>query len=197
MNEALAAAGRAAPILLLVLAAVAAASSWPARRQERLRARNRVGAAGALLCLCGATAAAVLLPAPPSGGRMLAAAGAGLAASILGGNALVRGVLELAEPGQRSGSYGRVLLRPEHGERREEVEVLRGGTAIGVLERLLATGCIVLGAPEAIAVLVALKSVGRFGELAQPGARERFIIGSLASLGWAGLAGVAVRLAAG
>ena len=197
MNDALETAGAAAPVLLLVLAAAASAASWPARRQDRLRARNRIGATAALFCLCGATVAAVLLPAPPSGGRVLAAAGAGLAASTLGGNALVRRVLEVAEPGQQPGSYGKVLLRPEHGERREEVQVLRGGTAIGVLERLLATGCIVLGAPEAIAVLVALKSVGRFGELVQPGARERFIIGSLASLGWAGLAGVAVRLAAG
>lgn len=197
MNEALETAGRAAPILLLALAALAAAASWPARRQDRLRARNRIGAASALLCLCGAAAAAMLLPAPPSGGRVLAAAAAGLVASGLGGNALVRRVLELAEPGQRPGSYGKVLLRPEHDERHEEVEVLRGGTAIGVLERLLATGCIVLGAPEAIAVLVALKGVGRFGELVQPGARERFIIGSLASLGWAGLAGATVRLAAG
>ena len=47
------------------------------------------------------------------------------------------------------------------------------------------------GYPEAIAVIVAVKGVGRFTELDSAEARERFIIGSLASLLWAaGVAGI-------
>jgi hypothetical protein len=65
------------------------------------------------------------------------------------------------------------------------VEVLRGGTTIGILERLAIAGAIVAGFPEAVAVVVAIKGVGRFSELAAPEAKERFIIGTLASFVWA------------
>ena len=44
---------------------------------------------------------------------------------------------------------------------------------------------LVAGFPAAIAVIVALKGIGRFTELATPAARERFIVGTLASLVWA------------
>lgn len=64
-------------------------------------------------------------------------------------------------------------------------EVLRGGLTIGILERLAVAGAIVAGFPEALAVVVAIKGVGRFTELAAPESRERFIIGTLASLTWA------------
>jgi hypothetical protein len=65
------------------------------------------------------------------------------------------------------------------------VEVLRGGTTIGILERLAIAGAIVAGFPEAVAVVIAIKGVGRFSELAAPEAKERFIIGTLASFVWA------------
>lgn len=42
--------------------------------------------------------------------------------------------------------------------------------------------------------MVAIKGVGRFSELASPEARERFIIGTLASLAWAAALGVLARL---
>ena len=47
----------------------------------------------------------------------------------------------------------------------------------------------------AIAVLVALKGIGRFAELATPAARERFIVGTLASLLWACAVSAIVPLA--
>jgi hypothetical protein len=53
----------------------------------------------------------------------------------------------------------------------------------------------VAGFPEALAVIVAIKGIGRFSELASAEARERFIIGTLASLLWACAAGALVRLA--
>ena len=74
-------------------------------------------------------------------------------------------------------------------------EVLRGGTTIGYLERLAAALGIVAGFPAVIAVLVALKGIGRFTELATPAARERFIVGTLASLLWACAVSAIVPLA--
>jgi hypothetical protein len=64
--------------------------------------------------------------------------------------------------------------------------LLRGGTWIGLLERLAVTGTILLGHPEGVAVVVAVKGLGRYPELARnPDVSERFVIGSLASLVWA------------
>lgn len=74
-------------------------------------------------------------------------------------------------------------------------EVLRGGAAIGVLERICVALGIVAGFPEALAIIVAVKGLGRFTELATAEARERFIIGTLASLLWASACAVLVRLA--
>jgi hypothetical protein len=74
-------------------------------------------------------------------------------------------------------------------------EVLRGGLTIGVLERIASAGAIVAGFPEALAIVVAVKGVGRFTELEAPEARERFIIGTFASLIWACAAAFVVHLA--
>ena len=60
---------------------------------------------------------------------------------------------------------------------------LRGGTWIGLLERLATTGALLLGEPTAIAVVVAVKGLGRYPELREhPAASERFVVGTLASL---------------
>ena len=70
--------------------------------------------------------------------------------------------------------------------------VLRGGWWIGVLERLAVTGCILVGFTPGIAVVVAVKGLGRFPQLRDdPAASERFVIGSLASLLWASVMGFA------
>ncbi|WP_103062237.1 hypothetical protein [Actinomyces qiguomingii] len=72
--------------------------------------------------------------------------------------------------------------------------VLRGGTWIGVLERLATTGALLSGYATLIAVVVAVKGLGRWADLRDnPGSTERFIIGTLASLTWAGACGVIGR----
>lgn len=74
--------------------------------------------------------------------------------------------------------------------------VLRGGTWIGMLERFAITGGILAGYPETVAVVLAVKGLGRYPELreAHPDKRspaaERFIIGTLASYIWAAVLGV-------
>jgi hypothetical protein len=77
--------------------------------------------------------------------------------------------------------------------RKEAEELLRGGTWIGVLERAAIVGSVLVGYPEAIAVVVAIKGLGRFPELraaSGAAASERFIIGTLTSFLWAGAVGV-------
>ncbi len=72
--------------------------------------------------------------------------------------------------------------------------VLRGGTWIGILERIAVTGCFLAGDIASVALVVAVKGLGRYPELREnPGASERFVIGTLTSMIWAALVGVAGR----
>ncbi|WP_344735863.1 hypothetical protein [Microbacterium awajiense] len=152
-------------------------------------------AAAILVVLC--LLAVVVLPwnVPLVVGLALAALGTALAA--LGGDPITRRVLDIATHGTvRDGVHGGILVDDADGSGEDAVhEVMRGGTTIGYLERLGALIAIVAGFPEAIAVIVAVKGIGRFSELASPAARERFIIGTLASLLWACVVGGLVRLA--
>lgn len=65
---------------------------------------------------------------------------------------------------------------------------LRGGMWIGILERVLIAGFILAGQFAGVAVVVAIKGLGRYPELNNQ-TSERFIIGTLASLFWACLCG--------
>ena len=75
-------------------------------------------------------------------------------------------------------------------------QVLRGGTWIGLLERLAITASLLAGYPAGIAFVIAVKGLGRYPELREhPGSSERFVIGTLGSLAWSaalGLAGAAL-----
>lgn len=72
--------------------------------------------------------------------------------------------------------------------------LLRGGLWIGLLERGFVAGGLALGEPSILVVVVAIKGLGRVPELLRsPTAGERFIIGSLASLGVALAVGVVGR----
>ena len=57
--------------------------------------------------------------------------------------------------------------------------LLRGGTTIGYLERLAVAVGVIAGYPEAIAVIVAIKGIGRFSELAAAEARVDEVRASL------------------
>ena len=131
----------------------------------------------------------------------------GTAVAVLGGNPVTRRVLEIATHGRvRDGVNGGIMLDAQAAGVSQEgdgeqaaaapvTEVLRGGTTIGYLERLSVVLSLIVGYPEAIAIVVAIKGVGRFSELAAAEARERFIIGTLSSLLWACIVGALVRLA--
>lgn len=71
----------------------------------------------------------------------------------------------------------------------EEAAVeLRGGEWIGLLERAAGFVCILAGSAAGLGIVLAIKALGRYAELRTPNVAkgERFIIGTLASLLWAG-----------
>ncbi|AWE43009.1 MULTISPECIES: hypothetical protein [unclassified Actinobaculum] len=108
-----------------------------------------------------------------------------LLAAVFIGWVVVEVVLHLARVsdngnGQvpRSGGHAATVLPQEE----RPVEVLRGGTWIGVLERIAIAGCILAGQPGLVAAVVAIKGLGRWADLqSNPALTERFIIGTLAS----------------
>ncbi|MCW2854711.1 MAG: hypothetical protein JWR52_326 [Marmoricola sp.] len=79
-----------------------------------------------------------------------------------------------------------VLHRVDHGGPIERAgDVLRGGAWIGAMERVAIFSTLVAGWPEGLLAVLAMKGLGRYPELKQPGAAERFIIGSFVSVLWA------------
>lgn len=105
-------------------------------------------------------------------------------ASVAGGGPVATGVLHAADPAAVGVGGGA-----------QDPELLRGGAWIGVLERAALTGTLLAGWPEGLAVVLAVKGLGRFDELRTPAAAERFIVGTLASALWAAAcAGVVVLL---
>jgi len=111
-----------------------------------------------------------------------------LAVSVIGGSFLTGGVLRIAsrspDAGDGSGNAGPLGEGPQ--------DALRGGTWIGVLERIAVTGALLAGYPAAIGFVIAVKGLGRYPELHRhPAASERFVIGTLASMVWAAAVGLA------
>ncbi|CAN5261543.1 hypothetical protein BH11ACT5_BH11ACT5_19500 [soil metagenome] len=123
-----------------------------------------------------------------------------IALATAGGGPLVGFVLRvIVKSPQKAGKHGGIVLadneRDAHGEKRKTKaghEVLRGGATIGYLERFGLVGSILVGQPAAIAIIVAVKGLGRFTELDSAAARERFIVGTLGSLIWAATCAAAI-----
>jgi hypothetical protein len=129
---------------------------------------------------------------------------------VLGGSSVVGLVLRFAQGTVPLGDHGGIVVDDDdrgddrddrkskrHGkgeDRAGEREILRGGATIGYLERLAVIGAVAAGQPSAIAIIIAIKGLGRFSELDGSEARERFIIGTLTSLVWAGACTAAALL---
>jgi hypothetical protein len=123
-----------------------------------------------------------------------------VALAVAGGAPVVRGVLSLADRRPRRDETETETAESataDSGPRAEDAaEVLRGGATIGYLERAAVVAAVLLGRWEILAVLVAVKSVGRFRDLdAGHHVTERFIIGTLTSLLWAGATAGLIALA--
>lgn len=148
-----------------------------------------------------------------SGAATAAVLAAALLVSLLGGWGFTAVVLRLADREPRSRRPGPTPSGPAARRRRRRTDptaparlvararpatsaarTLRGGLTIGLLERAAVTLAIAAGQPDAVAVVVAVKGLGRFAELKEnPSASERFVIGSLASLLWASVVGALTR----
>jgi len=185
-----------AAMVLVVLAIGLAGAGWRAEagtRQQRLLAAAMTGALAAVAVL-------VLVAGPsdswgPAASRTLLVLLGALA--VGGGGPLAVAVLSVADrqPAlDRAGATGEQpeparsdeFPEPPESEGREEGEVLRGGAWIGSLERVGIFASLAAGWPGGVAVVLAVKGVGRYQELGEAGAAERFIIGTFASVLWAG-----------
>ncbi len=187
-------------LLLLLLAAAAPMLHRPAR----LLVADPVLPVALLsaVLLAGAAAAAAAADEVEGWQRAAAAVLAVLVAVVAGSHA-VRATFRLTR-GELlpSRARDRDTARPPRDPRAEpplDLEspgsVLRGGAWIGYLERAAVAGTLLAGFPEGLALVLAVKGVGRYPELRDsgregrsPDAPEEFIIGTLASLLWAAAA---------
>jgi hypothetical protein len=169
-------------VLLAALAAGLAALAWFVPRSGPWRSATAAALAGSLLLL---GLVAVLSGDVVDGGSRDALLVLLFAVAVAGGGPVTAAVLRLAD----AGAGGR--RRSAHAE-----QVLRGGAWIGTFERAAVFAALAAGWPEGLAVVLALKGLGRYSELRSdapvPGAgaevggvAERFIIGTFASVLWA------------
>ena len=194
-------------LVLLLVVALVPALSRPLRRLV-VDPVVAVATLAALLLSAAATGAVLDEGARGSGswGPGLAVTG-GVLASVLAGSHVVRAVFRLTRgeiwPRRRRAGKERSPSRerPSNGASSSTDgdgllleapgSVLRGGAWIGYLERAAVTGTLLAGFPEGLALVLAIKGVGRYPELRDAGGKgnadapEEFIIGTLASLLWA------------
>jgi hypothetical protein len=166
---------------LVLLAVTAVGGLLLAAVGERVRPQW----GGLLLTLLLAVAALLAWRAGAAGSRVVQLADVlGVLAAVTGGGPVASAVLRSADPTSAAAAGGP-----------GDPEVLRGGAWVGVLERAALAGTLLAGWPEGLAIVVAVKGLGRYAELKAPAAAERFIIGTLASLLWAaGCVGCVVLL---
>ena len=99
------------------------------------------------------------------------------------GIVLMRRVLDLVPVGESPGAGGIAVPATE----------LSRGAVIGVLERAIALTLVLLGQFGALGLVIATKALARFKALDNRDFAEYFLIGTLASLLFALLIGIAVR----
>lgn len=195
-------------VVIALLLAATVAGVLAARRGSRGTAGLVWAAAPAVLL---GAAAAVALAAPAATGFGLAAVRvAAVLAAMAGGSALVTAAFALAgatgedepdgEPDRDAAPADGEPANgaPAGGDPTDEpvpASPLRGGLAIGVLERAAIAVCVLANFGGGLAVIVAAKGLARYPELRHPGAAEQFIIGTFVSVLWAvACAGVAVAV---
>jgi cytochrome c biogenesis protein CcdA len=190
-------------MIALVLLGLGAALSLLliGRRGER---HSRWFAVGLTTALVAGAALATALGSQLTGRMHAVVVVVGLVVAAVGGSHVTTVVFEAVDQGDtgpdgspegsasvdaETGGHSAVLSR-EARSLRSAGQVLRGGAWIGILERLAVFATLVARWPEGIAVVLAVKGLGRYPELRtgrNPGLAERFIIGTLVSVLWAAL----------
>lgn len=142
--------------------------------------------------LGGVAMAAMVLPDDPARTTVALAAVLAVVVAVVGGGPVTMALLRGAESSELPGLHdvpgisrptGVELATTRFGP--PVGEVLRGGAWIGILERAAIAVALLVGVTEGVAIVVAIKGLARYPELRVPGASERFIIGTFASLLWA------------
>ncbi|MBZ5741083.1 hypothetical protein [Nocardioides mangrovi] len=169
---------------LVAFGVLAAGVAWTSPLARRIWAPASL----ALLLAAGATAATVGPELDMGDGQTILVVALGGLLAIAGGGPLTSLVFDLVD---RREPPAESLEHAGH--------VLRGGAWIGGLERAAIYATLVAGWPEGLAIVLAVKGLGRYPELRaaedgiRTGAAERFIIGTFASVLWAcAAAGVVV-----
>ena len=191
-----------AALVLLLLAATAPVADRPLRRVVADPVLPVAVLAAALLAAAAALAASAD---DVSGWQRAAAAVLGVLVAVTAGSHVVRAVFRLTRREVRPARPGAVTPAPAPGEPppaelpldlESPASVLRGGAWIGYLERGAVAATLLAAFPEGLALVLAVKGVGRYPELRDAGsggpagadAPEEFIIGTLASVLWAAAA---------
>lgn len=183
-------------VVVWVLAILVTAGAVVASATATRRTQPRIALVAVAPVVLGAALLAFRLAVPvpwPPLWVLLALAIAAL--GVVAGSPLTVLVLRMAGPTEREGVAGGIVVDDERTDTPREV--LRGGEIIGYLERIAIVASIVVGHPEAVAAIIAIKGLGRFSELVTPEVRERFIIGTLSSFIWAAVCGGLIWLAGG
>jgi hypothetical protein len=170
-----------------LLAYTLAATLWPAQVDGRRRASTLL-AVETVLVIAALAVGALLAPlVTPIRAGLWWGRVALLATGYLyvsgRGIVLIRSVLELSS----------LQMRRDEDRTAGAIDVARG-RAIGALERALALTLVLLGEYGAVGWIIAAKSLARFKALEEREFAEYFLVGTLASLLLAVLAGVGLRL---
>lgn len=198
-------------LALLLLTAAAPLLTLLLRRRWR---DPTVVVAGVVVALLAAAALLAALADDRTGWRLAAAEVLGVAAASSAGSDVVRAFFRAMRRDFDLQRGTRPAARLPEGEplddateevlddapapRRSGDTVLRGGVWIGYLERAAIAATLLAGWPEGVALVLAVKGVGRYPELRGSSggtdASEAFIIGTLVSVLWAAAAAGTVRL---
>lgn len=177
--------------VLFVIAGVVALPVWALVGDRTARLVASLSVAAAVGCAAIARVSGETLP----GDQAAAAVILGVLLCISGGGLAVTAVFEHLDALPSTPDAG---AGPRPVSMARAGEVLRGGAWIGALERLAVFGCLLADQPDGVAVVLAIKGLGRYPELraaAEAGGgratlsavAERFIIGTLVSFLWAAL----------
>jgi hypothetical protein len=178
-------------LLLLIAVPALAAPGWRRPDGAAPGVVWAASAAGALALSGLAALAAIGVLTAPAG--QVVVGGLAVLAAVVGGGPATEVVLRSAERGDRRDGPP----PPPAGVGLPPPVLLRGGAWIGALERAGTTVALLLGSAEAVAIVLAVKGLGRYPELRHPMAAERFIVGTFTSVLWAAAcAGVAALLIA-
>lgn len=185
-------------LLLLLGSAAAPLLDRPLRRLLADPVLPVAVLSGLLLAAAAAVAAGVD---HPSGTVRALSAVLGVLVAVSAGSHVVRAVFRLTRNevlpvrvGHRSAAPPDDPADDEPLDLESAGSVLRGGAWIGYLERGAVSATLLAAFPEGLALVLAVKGVGRYPELREASSRrsadapEEFIIGTLASLLWAAAA---------